>query len=375
MNVVELLRRRVDRVSLPQVARLIELVARRSTATARAEVGGDLPPSEEPLHFIASDRMTLVSSDIAAIDPPGETRDAPASRQRPGAIVVTANVMGLAGATPALPAFYSEVQLQRRRLRDPSLAGFLNIFDHRALSFFYRIFRKYNRVVAFERETIPGSDVASRTLLALGGFATPAARDRLSFDDVGLASLAHHLGNVRRTVTGLTQVLRQLTGCDLRIVEATPTWLALPAGEQTRLGHPVTARFSRLGGSDAVTGLGFADAALIGSAVLDVQHHYTIEIGPLSHAELLRFCSPEGPTAMIGEACLLFTGVAYRPGLRLAVQGSDVPPLQLASPERPAWLGRTTWLGDAGPALRTDCVIPITPATASGPLKPTAEYL
>lgn len=353
MKLLELLKRRTDALSLPQVARTIELVARRKQP--HAEIGGDLPPGEEPLHFIASDRMTLVSSDIAAIEPAG-------GKSRREAVVVTANVMGLAGATPALPSFYSETQLQRRRLRDPSLAGFLNIFDHRALSFFYRVFRKYNRLVAFEREGVPGTDTTSRTMLALAGFATPASRDRLSFDDIGLAKLAHHLGNVRRTVAGLTQVLRQLTGFDLRIVEATPTWMALPADEQTRLGHPVRARFARLGGTDPATGLGYDDAAMVGAAVLDIQHHYTIEIGPLSHAELLHFCSAQGPLAMIAEACLLFTGIAYRPGLRLAIDAADIPPLRLGSAAQPAWLGRTTWMGNLGPSPRTDCVIPIDPS-------------
>ena len=141
MSVVALLRRRIAALTFVQAVRTIEQAAHRRPGV-QVEVGADLPLAEEPMHFIASDRMALVASDVADI-----------AEARPGSPPqLTANLLGLAGATPALPPFYSETQLQRRRLRDPSFASFLNIFDHRALSFFYRIFRKYSWLVSIERE-------------------------------------------------------------------------------------------------------------------------------------------------------------------------------------------------------------------------------
>lgn len=361
LDLAGLLRRNLDRLGLVQAVRLIEMRARLARAGTRGaaaalpgEVGGNLPPGEEPVRLVASDRMTLVSNEIAGV-----------AERTGGGVTLTANVAGLAGATPALPAFYSEVQLQRRRLRDRSMADFFNIFDHRALSFFYRAFRKYNRLVAFEREAETGADPASRMLLALGGFATPAGRDRLSFSDIGLAGMVGQIGNVRRTAAGLEALLRHITGLDLKIVEATPTWMALPLDEQTRLGRPGTARFSQLGGTDAATGLGVADAAVLGAAVLDIQHHYTIEIGPMRHEELMAFCMPGGPAARIAEACLLMTGVAYRPGLRLSIKAEDIPPLRLGAADAPAILGRASWISGVGASLRSDCVIQISPGLVS----------
>jgi type VI secretion system protein ImpH len=361
-DIGKLLRRNVDRLGLAQAVRLVEMkvrvagIARRKggQGSALGEVGGNLPLSEEPVRLVASDRMTLVSNEIAGV-----------FERKGGGLTVTTNVAGLAGATPALPAFYSEVQLQRRRLRDRSLADFLNIFDHRALSFFYRTFRKYNRLVSFEREPETGTDPASRVLLALGGFATPAGSDRLSFADIGLAGMAGQIGNMRRTASGLEAILRHITGMDLNIVQATPVWMPLPDEEQTRLGKPGTAQFAQLGGTDAATGLGVADAAVLGAAVLDIQHHYTIEIGPVRHAELLTFCLPDGPAAKIAEVCLLMTGVSYRPALRLLIDADEIPPLRLGAPHAPAILGRATWLSGEGPTLRSDCVIQIEPGLAS----------
>lgn len=351
MTLLEILRRRVGSLTFPQLARLGEQWARLRNPALDAEVGADIPHAEEPLHFTASDRMALVASDVAEIGAMASGTPLP----------ITTNLLGLAGATPAMPAFYSEVQLQRRRLRDRSLGNFNNIFDHRSLSFFYRIFRKYNWVVSVERSPIPGDDPISRAVLALAGFATPASRARLGIDDAVLAPLAAQLGDQRRSAAAVETVLRALTGFDLHVIEAEPVWLALPAAEQTRLGGVAMRRFSQLGGTDAESGLGTLDAAVLGATVLDIQHHYAVAMGPLSHAELLAFCRDDGPVRMVGEACLLAAGMEHQPILRLSIIASDIPPLQLGSAATPALLARTSWLGSPGPAgmIVDDCQIPI----------------
>ena len=347
MSAIDRLRRRVATTGLSQAARLIEQAVRRSRGGGGAGgIGGDTPPAEEPLRFVASDRMTLPASDLAEIGEEGS-----------GPIRVTANVLGLAGATPALPPFYSEVQLQRRRLRDRSFASFLNVFDHRALSFFYRVFAKYNWLVAFERGERAGDDPVTGALLAIGGLGTPASRNRLSFDDGVLVPLAAGLADARRSAAGLETALRHVTGLPLRIAEAEATWMALPPSEQSRLGALGGAR---LGGEDAA-GLGFADAAVIGSAVLDVQHHFAVEIGPLAYPQLLEFCHQGAAIRMVSDVCRLAAGIEHRPVVRLAIAAGDVPPLRLAAPDTPAYLGRTTWLGALGDPARTvtDCAIPL----------------
>lgn len=360
------LRRRLTSLELVQVVRVGEQLARRRDPMAR--VGGDMKHGEEPLHLIASDRMAMPIGDIAEIDV-GD-RDprlaTPLRAARPPRI--TSNVLGLLGATPALPPFYSEVQLRRRRLRDRAIAAFVNIFDHRALSFFWRAFAKYNWTVNVERaggRVAPRgdglADPISGALLAFGGFATPAMRDRLAIEDAALVRLAHHFSDTRRSAAGLELVLCRLTGLDVRVIEAEPVWMALPPAEQTRLGGPATARFARLGGSDPVTGLGAADAALIGAAVLDIQHHYVVAIGPLDWAALVDFCGSGGPRRVIGEICRLYAGIEYSPQLRLAIPGRNVRPARLGDAGVPAWLGRTCWLGDAGTAIREDCQLAIDP--------------
>jgi type VI secretion system protein ImpH len=334
------------RVVLAQAVRVAELVARRRSPAA--EVGADIRPEEEPVHFTASERMMLPANDVAELDEQG------------GQVRVTANVLGLAGATPALPPVYSELQLQRRRQRDRSFAGFLNLFDHRALSFFYRIVRKYSWPVSVER-TPPGqTDPISRAVLSLAGLGREGLRDRLEVEDGALVRLAAHLGDSRRSAASVRTVLRALTGLPVRIIEAVPHWIAVPPDEQTRLGGG-GGRFCQLGGIDPETGLGSADAAMIGGAVMDVQHHFGVEVGPLDHGALVRFCVDDRARRVFGEACLLAAGMEHQPELRLLIRADAIPPLRLGDAARPALLGRTGWLGaprDRGEVIG-DCAIPI----------------
>lgn len=346
MSALDLLTRQLPTMVFAQATRMIERIARK--AGRAGEIGADSSVAEEPGHFIASDRMALPANDLADI-----ARDKKQVR-------LTTNLLGLAGAAPALPPTYSEMLLQRRRLRDRSFAAFLNIFDHRALSFFYRIFRKYNWAVSFEREAVPGTDPASRAVLAIAGLGTPGSLKRLAIEDAALIPLAPHLGDARRSAASVETVLRTVTGHHLRVVESEATWLPLPVAEQTRLGGS-DGRFTRLGGVDAETGMGALDTAIIGTALLDVQHHYAIEIGPLSHHDLIAFCKDGERRRIVGETCMLAAGMEHQPVIRLLIETADIPPLQLANDDTPALLGWTSWLGSPGVDAGTvaDCVIPI----------------
>ena len=333
----------------------MELVARTRGGRFRGGIGEDVPLAQEALHLAASDRMVMPVGDVADI------RSAEADPASPGPradrVTILANVMGLIGATPVLPSYYSEVQLQRRRLRDQSMADFYNIFDHRALSFLYRIARKYSWLIAHERLGDDHADPISNALLAYAGLPTGAMRDRLAFPDVALTPLAGHLGDGRRSAVALTAVLGHVTGLALRVREAVPTWLALPAGEQTRIGGPGRSCSARLG--ERLGGGGSADAAMVGANFLDVQHHYEIEVGPLDRAAFLAFVTGDEMLGRIRDACRLMTGVEHRPRLRLLLARDEAAPLQLGAAS--ACLSRTSWLGslDGREPVLADCTIPI----------------
>lgn len=337
MSATGLVLRRLRRATLVQAARFAEQSARRDGR--EAEVGADAYPGEEPVRFSASDRMALVANDLADIETRGDQ------------VAITANVLGLAGATPALPPVYSELQLQRRRLRDFAFARFLNLFDHRALSFFYRIARKFSWPLLAERAGQGQADPVANALTSMAGLSTPGVRTRLDLSDAALVPLVPHLSDARRSAASVEIVLRNLTGLPLRIVQACPVWMAVPAGEQSRLGG--------LGSQSAQ--LGGRWAAMIGAAVLDVQHHYVVEIGPVSYAQLQAFCGGSEGRRVVSQLCVLAAGLEHRPSIRLLIRAEDIPPLRLGDEAAPALLGWTSWVGapEAENGVLADCVIPI----------------
>ncbi len=346
---LERLARRATATGLAQAARLLEAVSRRAARAGERplRVGEDVPAAEEPFHFVASDRMHLPVGDVAAVNLPAG-----------GAPQIVANVLGLVGATPSLPLYYSELQLQRRRARDRSMADFYNLFDHRALSFFYRADVKYNWLLGYEREGGSARDPISSALLALEGFSAPSTLGRLAFDEALLTPLAGRLSDRRRPVGAVEAALRHVTGLPLRVRQAVPTWLPVPAAEQSRIGTSATRRFARLGGGPPG---GEPDAAMLGASVLDVQHHFEIEVAPVPYESFLACVTGGTLLQTIRDICRITTGIEQRPALRLRIRRDALPALALGSAAAPMVLGRTTWLGsvaDRGPVL-DDCVIPI----------------
>jgi type VI secretion system protein ImpH len=330
--------------TLTQAARAAELGWGRR---GEREVGRDTPPADEPIRFVASDRMGLVANDLADVSVDSEQ------------IRIVANVLGLAGANPALPPPYSELQLQRRRARDPGLAGFFNLFDHRALSFFYRVAQKYSWPLLAERAGRGARDPVRDLLLSLAGIGVEGLKKRLDITDGALVTLTAHLGDTRRSAGSVATVLRTLTGLPLEIVEAVPVWMPVPSSEQTRIGG--FGSFAQLGAPLDDAAIGAGDAAMIGAAVLDVQHHFLIDVGPLSYAELRRFCRDADARRLISQLCVLTVGLEQQPSIRLLIDQKAIPPLRLNDDAAPAMLGWTTWLGvpDADDGVARDCVIPL----------------
>lgn len=345
MNAVARMADRLRRASLVQAARFAETAAKLSGN--RAEVGRDAFPAEEPVRFAASERLGLVANELAEV----QVRD--------GQVHITANVMGLAGATPALPPPYGEMQLQRRRLRDHTLSRFFNLMDHRALSFFYRIAQKFRWSLLAERAGQGQVDPIQNLLLSFAGIGVDGIRRRLDVPDAALVTIAAHLCDTRRSTDSVRTVLQLLIGLPLRIEQATPVWMPVPEEEQSRIGGAL-AQFSQLG-DDPDASMGLGQAAMVGASVLDFQHHYIVEIGPLSYRQLQDFCCQKEKRALVSQLCILAAGMERRPSIRLLIGTVDIPDLRLGSDEAPALLGWTTWVGAPERASGTadDCVIPI----------------
>ena len=99
------------------------------------------------------------------------------------------NFMGLTGPQGVLPYVYSELILERVRAKDRSLAAFLDIFNHRAISLFYRAWQRTRFPVNYAAGVRDYFSQYLRDLLGTGhgGPARPPGHRRRSADALRLA--------------------------------------------------------------------------------------------------------------------------------------------------------------------------------------------
>src|SRR5438445_9225836 len=107
----------------------------------RACVGRHPHPADEIVGFRALNSLTFPASCIHDV----------VRAQDDGIATMLVAFMGLTGPSGVLPRHYTELMLERERKRDRAIAEFFDIFNHRAISLFYRAWQKYRVPIADEQ--------------------------------------------------------------------------------------------------------------------------------------------------------------------------------------------------------------------------------
>ncbi len=114
------------------------------------------------------------------------------------------------------------------------ICQFLDIFDHRVYSLYYRSWKKYRYHLQFEAA---GEDDLSQYMLSLIGLGTPALQELVGVEVSRLISYAGILGQRNRCAVGLQQMLSDyFYGIDARIIQFMPRWVNVPEQYRARLG-------------------------------------------------------------------------------------------------------------------------------------------
>ena len=203
---------------------------------------------------------------------------------------MTVGFFGLTGPMGVLPSYFHRLIRRRLRARDRVFRDFLDIFNHRALAFFYRAWVKYRFPLAYERvrrggrRRTPGhtaepwpsrraaDDSFSRSLLALVGLGTQGQRGRHGHLEPVMLDFAGYFAHLPRTAIGLERILAEHFGLPIQVRQFQGQWLFLEAADRSHLGglnRHGTAN-NRLGGN-----------AVLGDGVWDVASRFRIQIGPL----------------------------------------------------------------------------------------------
>ena len=266
--------------------------------------------------------------------------------------------------------------LERVRQKDQTLRDFLDLFNHRLLSLFYRAWQKNRFWISYEQAEIVGrsyrddparlrafidqkcdhgSTLFSQSLLELSGHGSadvavpgvgppvPAAADTRCGYHVAL--LRRTTGTPTRSAMGLEGILQDYFAVPVQIIQFVGQWLLLDEDNQTQLVE---------GGNT-----NWGPPAIAGQRFWDRQSRFRIRLGPLTGGSSRSSCRPAAAYQPLATWCgLRWTCLGHRyPAGAEGGGGAGVPtfPGRRAGPRLGwnTWMRGTAFTRDADDAILT----------------------
>jgi type VI secretion system protein ImpH len=281
-------------------------------------VGTFSSPGDEAVRFRVNQRLGFPASEIQKLD---VKEGAPAE--------MTVNFMGMTGPMGVLPYTYSELILERARAKDYSLASFLDIFNHRAISMFYRAWQKFRFPVTY---AAGGRDLFTQYLLDLVGLGTAGLRDRQEIEDEALLHYVSLVAMQARSAEALQQLLADYFEVPIEIQQFTGAWYGLDRSTQCAM-TDVDSPSTQVG-----------SGAVVGDAVWDRQGRVRIRIGPLNMERYNDFLPRGSAYAALRAITRFFSNQCLDFEVQLVLDRSQVPDIQLdLDSKSPARLGWVSW--------------------------------
>ncbi len=334
---------------------------------ARRPVGLEGGPCGEIVRFRAHQSLSFPASAVYELCE-RKVENAPGGFRPPLAMTVT--FFGLTGSSGVLPRHYTELLLRLEReakgAEKHALREWLDLFNHRLISLFYRAWEKYRFYIPFARgeHERREPDAFTTALTSLIGLGQPALRQRLRVStweqdgheerplaevpDLALLRYAGILSGRPRTAANLEQLLSDFFSVPVCVQQFQQQWLSLEKPQQTSLG--TRDGNGRLGTS-----------AVVGERVWDVQGKIRVRVGPLSLAQFNEFLPDRSPQLqrkaqfLLAHLVRLFIGPETDFDVQLVLRSSQTPRCRLTSdPDSAPRLGWNTWLLSQSPQLDPD---------------------
>jgi len=245
---------------------------------------------------------------------------------------------GVFGPNGALPLHLTEVaQARAQQADDPAVSDFVNAFQHRFASLFYRAWADADPCTSFDR---PASDAFRMYVGALIGIGPAEARDRDAVLDYAKLSRAGLFGPQTRSAEALERIIEDYFELPVALVPFVGGWLDIPKESRCRLG--LAPEHATLGGG-----------ATLGSATFQCQSRFELALGPMAISEFVNFLPGARGLMQLKALVRLYTNEEWSWQVRLLLQREHVPAMRLGEV---GWLGWTTWLGTRSEIAR-DAVI------------------
>ncbi len=344
------LRREPHRFEFFQAVRVLEAIARdralRDKRWERESVGHDAAPHREVVRFQALPSLSFPPGEIAELSQPRPKDVEEEWRLPPPEMLVS--FLGLTGPLATLPSHYTETVITRMRSRDHALRRFLDLFNHRSISLFYRAWAKYRIGCGYEAASggarggesrYGDGDLLTWCLYSLVGLGTEHLRGRLRVADEAFLFYGGHFAAGRANASSLERMLAEYFEIPTEIEQFQGEWLYLRREDRTVLpseANPL-GQHNRLG-----------QDTILGQQAWDIRGRFRVRMGPLTH-EQYRGLMPGGDAlATVADLTRTYVGNDLAFDVMPVLRADEVPECALDSlAEDPLRLGGNVWLRSA----------------------------
>jgi type VI secretion system protein ImpH len=288
-------------------------------------IGCSLSPAQDPVRFAQSPSLAFPPSTLERVQT-GAT----------GVPRVFVNFFGLMGPNGPLPIHLTEYAREREHhFADRTIAAFINVFNHRLLSFFFRAWAASQKSVDLDRQRDQNYATYIGSLFGLG---LESLQNRDAVPDWAKLFFSGRLACQTRNAEGLEAILEDYFAIETEVQTFTGRWLDVPLDSRCRLGD-----------SPETGSLGLT--TIVGSRLWDCQLSFRVRLGPMSLEDYLRMLPRRrlpDQTMRRGEAferlnawVLNYCGEHFFWDAQLVLRAEEVPNVALG---RSGLLGWTTWL-------------------------------
>lgn len=321
-----------------QAMRLLEWIeheARGEDLKKLYFVGYDHPAETEIVRFHAATSLQFPASQIVKLSQ--------GSREKRRAFEMVVTFMGLTGPSGVLPPYYTRELIHNLQKKENALQQFLDLFNHRIISFYYRSWEKYRAYMGYEksrREKLK-NDAFTKALQGLSGLLFHSLGIKEAVLEKNLDGILFYAGffNQRtRNLSNLERMLSDYFQAPFKIRPFIHEKVRLPLSQQTRL--PSRDFFGQYNQLDRT--------AILGQRFGQSQHRFRMVIGPLSPQKFEEFLPHRQTLNTLREWVRLYVGPALSFEVQLILEHTEHKQISLYSSHqsRAHYLSWNTWLGD-----------------------------
>lgn len=290
-----------------------------------ASLGSNTLPFRESMRLQSTISLSFQTADVYKFVPSVFNEDTHLYMQP----VLTTTIFGLAGVSGPLPQYYTDVMLVQKRLGNNAMADFLEMFDHRLLSLYYRGWAKQRIYMSYERQQQNPNqqDQHAFMLKSLHGNALTSEQDKVLLNHVSVF-YAGLLAQQPRSASGLERLLTSYLSLPLTIRQFEEEWLFIPRQEWTIISNKN--HYNQLGHS-----------ILLGKKVKSTRDAFTLVIGPINYKT---FQQLKKETTFLNNLHILISyycnnNIKYK--INVGLQKNEVPRCRLNATFQ---LGLDMWL-------------------------------